>query len=275
MPQIVVNIIKQIRYMLQGGVKGKFKNFKEADKYLKDKGLGNYSNSGIEKNVYTAVNEVRNNRAEFERDGVLFFQKNYNYPVLANLLYTIAVIEKKHKYSNVLDFGGSLGSTFFQNRDKLSVFNCKWGIVEQNAFVNMGKQYIPEISFYDSVEEYALNHRCDICLLSGVIQYFDEPYKWVKRILDLNFQWIILDRMLFNIINLDRCAIQYVPSEIYNAQYPIWLLDKDKLVNYILSAGYELIESWESFDRTPVKMSFFKYEIFKGEGMLFSKRDVL
>lgn len=249
-------------------IKGNYPYYEAADEFLRAKGLGNYSSDVILKQVYSAIEQVRLGKAKFERDGVLFDKKEYNYPLLANVCYTLSAFEKD-KWVNILDFGGSLGSSFFQIRDRLAGYQYKWHIVEQMNFVKFGRDHIPEIVFHNSIEDYRHGNSCDICILSGVVQYFDKPYDWLKRILVAKFKYIIVDRTLFSQGEVERCAIQYVPPEIYDAQYPIWLLSRQKVIDFIISFGYELDDEWKSFDMMPVRNSIFYEEIIQSEGFLF------
>lgn len=211
---------------------------------------------------------MRLGKAKFESDSVLFDTKEYNYPLLANVMYALSSFPR-NEYINILDFGGSLGSSFFQNRDRLLGYKYKWHIVEQVNFVEFGRSHIPEIIFHNSIEDYIKNNGCDMCILSSVIQYFDEPYDWLRRILVCKFKYIIVDRTLFNPGEGERCGIQYVPPEIYDAQYPIWLLFRQKVIDFIGSFGYELEDEWKSFDMMPVRSGIFSEEVVQSEGFLF------
>lgn len=275
-PPIFIDIIRKINKYNYGGVKGTYKSYEDANDFLIKKGMDNYSSDVILKKVYSAIEKVRAGEAEFERDSVLFYKKEYNYPLLASICYTLSMFGADNS-ANILDFGGSLGSTFFQNRDKLSGYKFKWHIVEQLNFVEFGKEHIPEIAFYDSIEKYRKFNSCDICILSGVIQYFDKPYDWLERILLAKFRYIIVDRILFSGDNGEQCSIQYVPSEIYDGQYPIWLLSRQKVIDFITSFGYELDDAWKSFDMMPVLKDVFGIEvvqkILQSEGFLFKLRE--
>ena len=57
---------------------------------------------------------------------------------------------------NVLDFGGSLGSTFFQNKKFFSELkDVLWNIVEQPHFVKAGVENIQDdtIRVYTTIDE--------------------------------------------------------------------------------------------------------------------------
>lgn len=255
------------------GIKGEFSSWQEAEDTLQRDGLQDYAADNILQTVWKAVQAVREGKVEFERDGVLFYEKDYNYPLLAALFYSLASIGKS---VNILDFGGSLGSTYYQNRMLLAGLgmNVHWNIVEQENFVELGRNELPEIQFYSSIEEFCRSGKtADILLLSSVLQYFDEPYRYIERFLDAGFKYILVDRTVFNFDEeQDRIAVQYVPPEIYEAQYPIWLLSYEKVMRMMRNAGYKEVCRWDSFDRMPVKDSFFQQRTLISKGFLLKRR---
>lgn len=52
----------------------------------------------------------------------------------------------KYGEVSVIDFGGGMGSTYFQNRDK--IIDCldiiQWNVVQQKHFVDFGKRYMED-----------------------------------------------------------------------------------------------------------------------------------
>ena len=142
-------IVLQLRYIGRPfyGIKGDFASWEEAEGVLQHEGLQDYAADNILQTVWEAVQTVREGKAEFERDGVLFYEKDYNYPLLAALFYALARLGKA---ANILDFGGSLGSTYYQNRQILleTGMTVDWNIVEQEKFVKLGRSHLPEIQFF-------------------------------------------------------------------------------------------------------------------------------
>ena len=248
-------IVLQLRYIGRPfyGIKGDFVSWEEVEGVLQHEGLQDYAADNILQTVWEAVRTVREGKAEFERDGVLFYEKDYNYPLLAALFYALARLGKA---ANILDFGGSLGSTYYQNRQILleTGMTVDWNIVEQEKFVKLGRSHLPEIQFFSSIEEFMqAGKAADILLLSGVLQYFDEPYRYLERMLKAKFRYILIDRTFFNFEpHRDRLAVQHVPPAIYKAQYPVWLLSYEKVMRMMEEAGYRDICRWDSFDRIPV-----------------------
>ena len=257
LPPILIDILRSLRKGKFYGLSGDFVSWPEAEEYVaREYGRG-YAANNILEQVLAAIQEVRSGRAVFERDGCLFYEQEYNYPFLAALFYSLNdCLSTRGGHADILDFGGSLGSTYFQNRKLLVPFSGRWHIVEQPHFVQTGRANVPEITFHESVEAYMENgESTDVLLLSGVLQYFDPPYVYLERIMRGRFKYILVDRGFFNEkdLNNDRLTIQTVPPSIYRGAYPAWLLSLDKVRREIEQAGYKEIMQWESIDRMLVK----------------------
>lgn len=250
------------------GFWGDFPNWKVAEAELqkhKEFSKG-YAEKNIIEQVNASIQKVRNGEAVFERDGVLFDKEDYNYPFLAALFWTMN--DCTNKPLTVLDFGGSLGSTYFQNR-KLLGDSVSWNIVEQPQFVEKGRKCVPEITFYSTIDEMeATGKRADILILSGVLQYFDNPYKYIDMFLQRDFQYLLIDRFYFNFMDRDHLSLQSVSPDIYPAVYPVWLMNRKKLQHIFESAGYKEEFSWKSLDRIPIKSLG---ETLYSEGFLMKK----
>ena len=107
-----------------------------------------YDSEIILNKVKNAMLQVNEGQAVYERDSVLFDKIHYSWPLLAGLLRIAAL--KKNRLS-VLDFGGSLGVSYYQNRVFLSdLEELRWSVVEQDAFVKCGKEYFKtkHLKFY-------------------------------------------------------------------------------------------------------------------------------
>ena len=77
----------------------------------------------------------------------------------------------------------------------------------------------------------------------SVLQYIDEPYQLLEKLLENNFDHIIIDRTPFSKIK-ETIKIQKVPPEIYNASYPCWFFDESKLIKFFDDREYNVIESF-------------------------------
>jgi putative methyltransferase (TIGR04325 family) len=204
-----------------------------------------YDDKLIFEKTLDATLKVKNGEAAFERDTTLFDNIEYNWPLLATLLK--ASIENNNCLS-VMDFGGSLGSAYFQSRQYLhSLSKLEWSIIEQKHYTEIGNQLIADESlrFYASPDDCLRHRKPNILLLSSVLQYLEEPYNTIKELIKHEFDYIVIDRTAF-INNNDRITIQSVPEYIYPASYPAWLLNQFNLVS-AFNSKYELITEFNSY----------------------------
>jgi len=206
---------------------------------------GDYSNwieaqskcSGYESDVIlekckTSLLKVKKGEAVYERDSVLFDKIQYSWGLLAGLQK--AALENDGKLC-VLDFGGSLGSTYYQNKDFISPLKeLKWCIIEQPHFVDCGKEYFEDeiLKFYSTIEECMSVHKPSVLILSGVLQYLEKPYEWIEKITRLEIPYIIIDRTSFIEGAKDILTIQRVPESIYQASYPAWFFNQSIFESY-------------------------------------------
>jgi putative methyltransferase (TIGR04325 family) len=112
-----------------------------------------YDSDSIIQKVKDAALQVKAGKAAFERDSILFYDSTYPLPLLAGLLRVALANEGKLR---VLDFGGSLGSTYYWIKPLLSgIKELRWNIIEQKKFVDIGKEMFEnnELVFYYSIDE--------------------------------------------------------------------------------------------------------------------------
>lgn len=188
--------------------------------------------------------KVKNGLAIYERDSVIFDEIQYSWGLISSLQKV--ALEHSSKLC-VLDFGGSLGSSYYQNKNFLNLGEeLSWCIVEQRNFVDRGKELFEsdKLKFYYSVEDCVVHHKPNVLLLSSVLQYLEEPYKWLDRLLKLEIPYIIIDRTAFSDLNTDLLTIQNVPKFIYEASYPSWFFSKEKFVKVL--KNYEIILEFKS-----------------------------
>jgi putative methyltransferase (TIGR04325 family) len=204
-----------------------------------------YEAANILERVKYATLKVKNGEAVYERDSFIFDKIQYNWPLLASLL---SIGSNKGNTLNIIDFGGSLGSSYFQNKHILSpLFNINWVVVEQSHFVDCGRGLITndELTFEYTIQDAKDKLKIDAVLLSGVLQNLDNPYDWLEQILSYNFEYIIIDRTAFIDDDKDRITIQKVPEEIYKASYPAWFLNESKFLQ-AFESNYNLIYDFNS-----------------------------
>jgi putative methyltransferase (TIGR04325 family) len=158
---------------------------------------------------------------------------------------------KKDKKLNLIDFGGSLGSTYYQNRNELNDagISISWRIVEQENFVKCGKDYFEntELKFYYTIDEALFSEeRVDICMFGSVLPYLENPYSILDQVYQKKIEYIIIDRTMFlNFADEDVLAIETVPKNIGKATYPAWFLSLRKFLFYIKNK-YRIVFQWDA-----------------------------
>lgn len=228
-----------------------------------------YQDEMILEKCKNSLLKVKNGSAIYERDSVLFKEMQYNFP-LREALQKIGT-ENKFKL-NVLDFGGSLGSVYFQNKIFLSEsLNLKWCIVEQKHFVDCGKKYFEDqqLKFFYTIEDCIKDDAPDVLLLSSVLQYLQDPYQWIDKFIQTGITYIILDRTAFVEKEDDLLTVQHVPETIYKASYPAWFFNKEKLLNRF-NNHYSILSSFNSGYTDPIKINN-RYDAY-WEGFLLKKK---
>lgn len=232
-------LLKLVQKKTKYGFFGDYKSWQEAKK----DSIG-YDNPAILEKVKNSLLKVKSGEAAYERDSVLFDKVEYSWPVLAGLLW---IASQKESGLNVLDFGGSLGSGYFQNLNFLKhLKNFEWNIVEQENFVKCGKEFFEDgkLKFFYNIEECLTVNKVDVLLASSSLQYLEDPYSFIKTASGLNFDYIIIDRTPF-FKNKDRIAVQKVNPRIYDASYPAWLINEEKFIG-IIKDKYDLVADWKS-----------------------------
>ncbi|MEM4655160.1 MAG: TIGR04325 family methyltransferase [Thermosphaera sp.] len=242
MPPIVFDILRKFKSSRYGWY-GDYQTWEDAKK----DSIG-YDSDKIIQKVRASLLKVREGKAIYERDSVIFDEIQYSWPLLAGLMYAAA---KSGGVLKVCDFGGNLGSTYYQNRKFLArMKEVSWSIVEQRHFVDVGKTDFEndQLKFYYDLQFCVIERNPNVLLLSSVIQYTEKPYEVLNELLKHNFEFIIVDRTPFNTKPRDRLTVQVVPPWIYEASYPCWFLHESKFLQIFKDHNYNLLESFYSLD---------------------------
>ena len=224
-----------------------------------------YSQANILNTVENSVREMLSSGNGWERDGVLFSSIRLNHPVLSSLLLAV----KADKTLKVVDFGGGLGTTYFQNIEALSKngVGVQWTIVEQNNFVAVGNELLKSENCLNFVEFNKLftQNNVDILLFGSVLCYLENPYELlldaIKKSHFPNF--VVIDRTLFDEKGLRVYGVQVVNSNIYSARLPIHLLSSIT-IEQTLSPWYEIEYDWLDQDQLSTA--------FEVKGMMLRKK---
>ena len=261
LPPKVLNLI--IYHQKSVKWSGAYSSWKEAQALS-----SGYDDPEILNKILNSALKVIAGEAAFERDSVPFSRPEYNWPVVSIMLWIAA---KKNSKLRLLDFGGSLGSQYFQHKIFLdNLAQVSWNIVEQNHFVSAGKKNIsdPSLKFYNSITEAEKHSPSDMLLLSCVLPYLEHPHRFLKEVLTYEFEYILVEKNPFftQDSGSDSVSIQTVREPIYVAQYPAWFFSKNKFMkhfelSYVLV--FEYICDAETIAAATYKGMLFRRKISK------------
>ena len=190
-----------------------------------------YSHSDILKKVASATRQVLNCEAAYERDGFTFVEADYSYSLISMLMHAAL---SNRGFLDVIDFGGSLGSTYRQCLPLLgTVSELRWQVVEQEHYVDVGKAEFEDgtLSFHKTLEDTgsALGNR-QVLLLSSVMQYLREPEVEVRKLMNGKVSHVVIDRTPMHHESNHRLCVQHVPSNLNEGSYPCWILSRKDLL---------------------------------------------
>ena len=209
-----------------------------------------YADVAIVERVSQALLQVRAGTGAFERDGVVLPCHKYDFPLLAALLHVAATRGRLH----VADFGGSLGSTYFQHLKLLrGIPDLRWDVVEQPHFVERGRAQFADavLRFQFSLRDCLAAGQPNLVLLSSVLPYVPKPYALITQVRASGAEFVLLNRTpALPADSADLLTVQHVALAEYQTSYPAWLLGQTRLFaafapEYRLVLEIEPEEHWQ------------------------------
>jgi len=209
-----------------------------------------YDTDAILKRVLEATLAVRDGKAAFERDGVLFAKAQDRYPMLASLMHAAAAASPGHL--RVLDVGGALGSAYFQCKPWLQgLAPVQWCVMEQPHYAATGKAQLEDgvLCFAGSAEDAARHGPFDIVIFSSVLQFIQNISEFLRPILALKPAYILIDRTPVIAGNIDRISIQKqgIGSRVVHSSYPLRLMTEQSIYSAI-GPDYRLFSQFDALD---------------------------
>lgn len=227
-----------------------------------------YSSPEILSTVAASTRAVVRGEAAYERDGCVFPTTEYVWPVAAMLSWTAATEDGELR---VLDFGGSLGSTYLQNRPLTRHFRgLDWRIIEQEHYVEVGKKdfSLPGLSFYVSTEDALSDFTPSLSFFGSSLQYLEHPMEELSSVASHTQKALVLDRL--PLTDEEGLVVkQIVPDSIVRSSYPMHVLGRAEITRE-LGPDWSLVGEFESLGgkcRTSSGLEF------AWSGMIFIRKD--
>ena len=218
---------------------GNYENWEQALKNSKG-----YNDNVIINKTINSFEKVLASKALYERDSFLFYKEKFDENLIKNLK---KIFDKKGRKIYLCDYGGSLGSLYFQHKKLFQNDFIEWNVLEQKAYVDYANNRvnISNLNFFSSFENILNQKKLDVILFSSVLQYLRSPYEILSKIIDRKIPDIIITRTPF-LQNAEKIMIQKVPKHIYKSSYPIRILNLSKIISLFEDSGYKL--NYKNFD---------------------------
>jgi putative methyltransferase (TIGR04325 family) len=235
-PSVFLTIYQ--KYWKKSGWFGNYATWEAAEK-----DCDGYDSTAITARVVEATRQVRDGKAAFERDSVLFFEEELDDDLLTILRNIKDKLADKTPLV-VLDFGGALGSTYWQHRRIFKEWHLKWIVVEQQHFVEIGQAEFSnaQLSFAFEIGEACVESMPQIVLFNSVLQYLTHSYNFFELVENQGIESVFIGRTPTYTGENDRIMQQIVPPKIYKASYPSWVFSRDSFKNKLLNTGRYTIQ---------------------------------
>ena len=154
------------------------------------------------------LNQIKNSALigyqndKFFRDGTVF--EKYEFSSELNILLLNLSIQKNlDKKIVICDFGGGLGTLYFQFRKYCQLFNIninyEWNILEQDDLAIYGNENIvsKNLNFFRSSKTDLEKIQADLVIFSSVLNFVQNPYIIINRLKKIKPKYIFIDRTAF------------------------------------------------------------------------------
>jgi putative methyltransferase (TIGR04325 family) len=211
---------------------------------------GGYEGDEILARVLDATLKVQAGQAAFERDSVVFQEPDPDTPLLMALQEVRRATDSGLR---VVDFGGSLGSTYWRARAHLPLDGIQvWDVVEQARFVEAGNTHVrgERLRFFQTVGE-ANENPHDVIICSTTLQYLERPADVLARWGELDIPFLLLNNVPLHDSGPTRLRVQHVPPSIYPASYPVWFFNRAEFLGWV-QPHYDIVQEFASEAVWPV-----------------------
>jgi len=110
------------------------------------------------------------------------------------------------------------------------------------------------LHFYYSVDDCINANKIDLVIFSSVLQYLENPFSFIEKIVEQRIRYIIIDRTPF-VDTKSRITVQKVHPSIYRASYPCWFFNESQFLSYF-KKHYVLMSQFTALDVANIRSVF-------------------
>lgn len=192
----------------------------------------------VTKRALEAARKVRDGKAAFERDRIVYDKIIYSPTILACLF----LAADRYETLDVVDFGGGLGSNYYQHRHLLRALHkpVRWCVIERPSFVRLGSEEFQteELCFSDDIR--AAVHARATVLFTASLQYIAEPFATLASAITADI--VALDRVPLSPNDNHAVYVQRHPPELSTSTRAVWCFSRDGMMRWFDERGFRLVE---------------------------------
>jgi putative methyltransferase (TIGR04325 family) len=214
-------------------------------------------NRATDEIALSAAQKVIDGLAVAERDGIALDSTHHSTTVLAFL----AMLAARHHAVRVIDFGGGLGSNYYQGRTVLSALGLpvSWTVIERPSLAAIGREKFQteELQFSETIE--AVSKICAGLIFTGSLQYVPDPFDTTSPMLD-DIEIVALDRVLVSNDSEHAVFVQHPPSwhPWRDHSFPVWRFSRGRLMEWFKARGFKIIEEFSIPSRPETGLLFLR-----------------
>lgn len=150
---------------------------------------------------------------------------------------------------DVIDFGGGLGSNYFQNLKLIRALadaQTSWNVVERAPLARIGAEQFQtsQLSFHDDLGAVRLDH--PVLLFTGSLQYVADAFGLLETAVKLT-DIIALDRVLVWAEAEHGVFVQRLDTRRFGpVTLPTWCFAQSTLIDWFAARGFRLVERFEA-----------------------------
>jgi putative methyltransferase (TIGR04325 family) len=207
-----------------------------------------------------AALKVKNGTAAFERDSRTYDRIIYSPTILAALLLAVA----RYRRLNVIDFGGGLGSNYFQNVKMIRALAetpISWNVIERPALAKIGAEQFQTVELRFHAEFAAARLENAVLLFTSSLQYVPDAFGFLEEAIR-GIDIVALDHVLVSADKNHAIFLQHLdPRRFGKVTLATWCFAKDALIGWFAARGFVLVEHFQGVP----------YRHFENCGMLFMR----
>ena len=145
----------------------------------------------------------------------------------------------------------------------------KWNIVEQKIFANEGNKRFKNqnLFFFDDINKIK-DKKIDLIILSGTLQYVEQPKHVLKKILNKKPEIILIERTP---VSINKKQNDIFVQKREDSSYPSWHFSENYIKNFFKKNHYDLIDKFPSeFDHN----LFVENQEIRFENYIFKNKNV-